>query len=134
MIQAIQGFPPTVLAFACKGRITRNDYETVLIPAVEAAMQSPGKARLYYQIDPDFSGIDAGAAWDDFKVGIHHLTRWERIAIITDVDWIRHTIRAFGFLMPGELRVFPLTQQDNARNWIAQDLAPNPKPHPNPAP
>jgi hypothetical protein len=124
MIEVLQGFPTTVLAFACKGHVTRNDYETNLIPVVESAMQKPGKVRLYYQINPDFSGIDAGAAWDDFKVGMHHLTRWERMAVVTDVEWIRHTIRAFGFLMPGDLKIFPLAEQAQAREWITQGLTP----------
>ena len=125
MIEVLKDFPATVLAFACKGHVTRNDYETTLIPVVESAMQKPGKVRLYYQINPDFSGIDAGAAWDDFKVGMHHLTRWERMAVVTDVDWIRHTIHAFGFLMPGELKIFPLAEQAQARQWITQGLTPS---------
>jgi len=124
MIETLQGFPANVLAFACKGHITRSDYETILIPVVESAMQKPGKVRLYYQINPDFAGIDAGAAWDDFKVGMHHLTRWERMAVVTDVDWIRHTIHAFGFLMPGELKIFPLAEQAQARQWVTQGLTP----------
>ena len=88
-------------------------------------MQQPGKVRLYYQINPDFSGIEMGAAWDDFKVGMHHLTRWERMAVVTDVDWIRYAIRAFGFIMPGNLRIFPLAEQAQARAWIVEDLALN---------
>ena len=39
--------------------------------------------------------------WEDFKVGMAHLLRWERITVVTDVDWIRTTVRALGFLMPG---------------------------------
>lgn len=126
MIETLQGFPSPVLAFACKGHVTKSDYETTLIPAVEKAMQQPGKVRLYYQINPDFSGIEPGAAWDDFKVGMQHSTRWERMAVVTDVDWIRYAIRAFGFVMPGELRIFPLAEQDTAREWITDGL--NPKP------
>lgn len=125
MIEALQGFPSPVLAFACKGHVTKSDYETTLIPAVEKAMQQPGKVRLYYQIDPDFAGIEMGAAWDDFKVGMHHLTRWERMAVVTDVDWIRCAIRAFGFLMPGDLRIFSLAEQDQGREWITHGLRPS---------
>src|SRR5208282_4161731 len=94
MIEALNGFPTKVLAFACKGHVTKRDYETVLIPAVEEALKQKSKVRLYYQIDPDFSGIEPGAVWDDFKVGMEHVLRWERIAVVTDVDWIRYTIRA----------------------------------------
>jgi hypothetical protein len=36
-----------------------------------------------------FSGIDAGAVWEDFRVGMEHLSRWERMAVVTDVEWLR---------------------------------------------
>jgi hypothetical protein len=42
------------------------------------------------------------------------------MAVVTDVDWIRHTIRAFSFLMPGEMRVFPTSEASQARQWIAE--------------
>ncbi len=70
MIEVLSGFPANVLAFAGTQRITRQDYETVLLPAVEHAMKQEGKLRLYYQIDPDFRGLDAGAMWDDFRIGM----------------------------------------------------------------
>ena len=38
---------------------------------------------------------------------------------LTDVDWIKHTSQLFGFLMPGELRIFPLSQIAQARVWAA---------------
>jgi SpoIIAA-like len=122
MIEALKGFPTKVLAFSCKGQVTKRDYETVLIPAVEEALKKPGKVRLYYQTDPDFSGIDAGAMWDDFKVGMEHLLRWERIAVVTDVDWIRHTFQAFSFLIPGVAKIFRLNEEAKAREWISEGV------------
>jgi hypothetical protein len=122
MIEALKEFPAKVLAFACKGHVTKRDYETVLIPAVEEAFKQPGKVRLYYQIDPDFSGIEAGAMWDDFKVGMEHILRWERIAVVADVDWIRYTIRAFSFVIPGAVRVFQLGDAAKAREWIVEGI------------
>lgn len=116
MIEALTGFPARVLAFACKGHVTKGDYETVLIPAVEKALQQPGKVRLYYEVD--FTGIDAGAMWDDLKVGMEHPLRWERIAIVTDVDWIRYTLRAFSFLMPGVAKIFRRDEKTKAQQWI----------------
>jgi len=121
MIQVLTGFPSNVVAFACKGHVTKNDYETVLIPTVEQALKQKGKLRLLYQVEPDFSGIDPGAVWDDFKEGMEHLLRWERIAVVTDVDWIRHTMHAFSFVIPGKVRVFPLAETAAAREWITAE-------------
>ncbi|MFI5094025.1 MAG: STAS/SEC14 domain-containing protein [Candidatus Acidiferrum sp.] len=123
MIEALKGFPTKVLAFTCKGHVTKRDYETVLIPAVEEALKQKGKVRLYYQTDPDFSGIEPGAMWDDFKVGMEHLLRWERIAIVTDVDWIRYTFRVFSFVIPGAAKIFRLEEEQKARKWIVEGLA-----------
>ena len=47
-----------------------------------------------------------------------HLLRWDRIAIVTDVDWIRYTLRAFGFLMPGVVEIFSHDEKAEAREWI----------------
>ena len=67
MIEVLKGFPKKVVAFACKGHVTKRDYETVLIPAVEETLQQPGKVRLYYQIGPDFSGIEARCSMGGFQ-------------------------------------------------------------------
>jgi hypothetical protein len=88
------------------------------VPEVEQALRRPGKIRCYYELGPEFSGMDSGAVWEDFKIGIEHLTRWERVALVTDVDWIRRSINMFGFLVPGEFRVFATSQASEARRWI----------------
>lgn len=118
MIELRKDFPDNVVAVTCKGRITREDYEAVLIPEVEAKLAAHPKLRLYYEIGPDFEGIDPGAVWADFKVGMEHLTRWERMAVVTDVDWIKYTLRFFGFLVPGEFRFYAPADADEARRWI----------------
>ena len=108
MIKLLSGFPDEVVAVACEGRVTRKDYDDVLVPAVTAALRDHAQVRLYYEITPQFSGIEAGAMWEDFRVGMEHLARWERIAVVTEVDWIHHTINAFRFLLPGRIPSFPL--------------------------
>ena len=122
MIEVLGGFPPTVLSFACNGQVTRQDYETVLLPAVEYALTQHEKIRLYYQINTGFSGIEPGAMWDDFKVGMEHLFRWDRIAVVTDVEWIRHTFKAFSFVIPCAAQVFRLEEVPAAKEWIIEGM------------
>ncbi len=120
MIEPLSNFPPNVLAFACKGHVTKGDYETVLVPAVEKALQGHEKVRLYYEIGAEFRAIDPAAVWEDIKVGMGHLQRWDRFAIVTDVDWIKHTMSLFSFLLPGETRIFPISEAAKAREWISE--------------
>ncbi|MGE0416598.1 MAG: STAS/SEC14 domain-containing protein [Acetobacteraceae bacterium] len=119
MITIQPGFPDNVVALACEGQVTRKDYDDILVPAVEAALARHQKLRLYYDIGPGFTGMDPGAMWEDFLVGMQHLMRWERVAVVTDVPWIAHTVNAFRFLMPGKVRVFTGTDRKVAQDWIA---------------
>lgn len=121
MMEQLQGFPEGVVAVVANGRLTRKDYDEILVPAVEAAFRRREKARCYYEIGREFSGMDAGAVWEDFRVGIRHLSGWERIAVVTDIDWMRLAINAFRFLVPGETRIFPVSEAAEARRWIAAE-------------
>ena len=119
MIEHLKTFPDNVLAFVCHGHVTKADYDAVLVPAVMSALKRQDKVRLYYETAPDFTGIQPGAMWKDFKVGIEHLTRWERFAIVTDIEWIKQTMRFFSFLTPGVLKLFPASDAAQARVWIS---------------
>jgi hypothetical protein len=120
VIETIQGFPDNVVAVAAKGHVTRADYETVLIPKVESTLKRFKKMRLYYELGSEFAGIAPGAAWEDFKVGVEHLGSWQRAAIVTDVEWIRHMANAFRFLMPGHMRVFATADKAAAKTWLLE--------------
>ena len=120
MIEVVEGFGDDIAAFACHGHVMKADYESVLIPEIEDRLKRHEKVRIYYEVAPDFGGVDPGAVWEDTKVGFSHFLRWERFAVVTDVDWITHTVKLFGFLMPGDFRVFPTADAGQAREWIAQ--------------
>jgi SpoIIAA-like len=85
--------------------VTRADYESVLVPAVTEALRTRQKVRLSYETGRDFS-LDLGAAWEDSKIGMESLTRWERVAVVTDVDWIKTAVRFFAFLSRRRRRCF----------------------------
>ncbi len=121
MIKLLDGFPENVVACSGEGHVTRKDYEEVLIPRVNAVLSRYDKVRLYYEFGPAFHGIDAGAAWEDFKVGVENLSRWERMAVVTDVAWIRLALSAFRVFMPRQLRLFAANQSSHARAWIQTD-------------
>ena len=120
MIEMLPGFPDNVLAIACSGRITRRDYEEVVIPAATAALARRPTLRVYYEVRADFAGVDVGAAWEDFLLGMGQLRHWERIAVVTDVAWIGGAIHLFRFLLPCPVRVFALAEVAAARAWVAE--------------
>ena len=86
---------------------------------IEAAVKASGPARLYYELGEDFHGFSLGAAWDDAMVGLRHLSDFARVAVVTDIGWIRSGTALFAPLIPCEVRVFPLAERAAARAWIA---------------
>lgn len=120
MIEVLTDFPDNIVAFECHGRVTQDDYDTVLIPEVEKRLKQHEKLRIYYEFTLDFDGIDPAAAWEDARVGFSHFLSWERIAVVTDVEWIKQTMRFFGFLMPAQVHAFSLAESGKAREWITE--------------
>lgn len=120
MIERIPGLPDNVLGFTANGTVTADDYESVIIPAVEALFTQYDKVRFLYHLGEGFSGFEATAMWDDSKLGLKHLTGWEKMAVVSDVEWIRGTIRIFGLAIPGDVRVFHNRELTDAIRWISE--------------
>jgi hypothetical protein len=124
VIELIEGLPAPVVGLRVEGEVTREDYERVLLPAVARAREGHEKLRLLYVIGDDFDGYSMGAIWEDAKLGAHSLLAWERIAVVTDVGWIRHLMAAFGWMIHGEIRVVGTEREDEARAWVTEGLPP----------
>ena len=126
MLERIEGLPDNALGFTAKGNVTAEDYETVLIPAVEEKLKKHEKVRLLYHLGDEFEKFEAGAMWDDAKVGLGHITNWEKIAIVTDVNWIEQAGKIFGFAIEtmsvsGDVKVFHNSELEEAIKWISQE-------------
>jgi hypothetical protein len=48
-----------------------------------------------------------------------HHAQWHRIALVTDVEWVRHLSGLFGWMSPGEMKLFALSDLDAAKEWVA---------------
>lgn len=120
MIELIPDLPDHVVGIIASGQVTASDYQTVLVPAIEAKIAEHGRVRVLYQLGPSFAGISSGAMWDDMRVGFAHLKAWERVAVVTDVDWIASAMRLFAFAMPCPVMVFANKEMGAATRWIAE--------------
>ena len=117
MIKELSDLPEGVIGFEISGTVHAADYRDVVLPVLQRAYGSD-EFRFVIVI-PEFHGITGGAVWQDLKVGIEHLHAWKRIALVTDIDWMRHMTQLFGWMTPGEVEVFPLAQREEAIAWAA---------------
>jgi hypothetical protein len=118
MVEQIPDLPDSVLGFKATGTVTAQDYEGVIIPAVEAMFAKKTRVRFLYHLGAGFTGFEAAAMWDDTKLGLKHLGGWEKVAVVCDVEWIRAAVKVFGLAMPGHVRVFHDSELADARRWI----------------
>jgi len=119
MLQPIEGLPSSVVAFEASGEVEASDYQDVLDPAVDAALEAHDKVRFLYVLGDEFEGYTAHAMWEDTKVGVGHWARWEKIALVTDDHTYHNAVKAFGWLFPGDLKLFSLAELADAKDWIA---------------
>jgi len=116
MIKVIEDMPVGTIGFEASGKVTDDDYESVLVPAVRAALEA-GAVRLLYVL-PEGTQYSPGAMWADTKLWAGNLRGWQRVAIVSDADWLENAIKACGWMMPGEVRVFDDDEVADAKAWL----------------
>ncbi|MDJ0662902.1 MAG: STAS/SEC14 domain-containing protein [Crocosphaera sp.] len=108
-----------VLAVEAEGKVTKDDYQSVIIPAIENKLRQYKKIRLLYELGNHFSGFDIKAIWEDFKVGLTHWSDFEKVALVSDIQWIRMITKLFGFILPYPVQVFHNHQLSQAQEWVS---------------
>ena len=119
MLERIPDLPDAVVGIKASGEITADDYRNVLVPAVDTALEGEHKLRFLYVLGKDVTGFSPGAAWQDTKIGVGHYTRWEKVAVVSDKEWLRHSVDIFGYLIPGEIKAFTSAEEAEARTWVS---------------
>ncbi len=117
-IELVPALPDDVLGFIAKGTLHRSDYRSKVDPAIDDALSRHDKISLLYVLGADFEGFSGGAMLADSEVGMSHVRRFERIAVVTDQAWIRHSVGLFAHLMPGEVKVFSVADEADASEWL----------------
>jgi len=118
-MKTLTDLPPGVIGFELSEKLEAEDYRDILQPALEKAGQD-GDVRIVVVI-PEFHGMSAEAFWQDLKMGVEHWSKWQRIALVTDIDWMSKAVSIFGWMTPGEVKHFSLSERDNAITWVASD-------------
>lgn len=118
--EPMEGFPLDVVAIRARGIITDQDYRDMLVPLVEEKLKLHERLKLLFVLDGDFDSYSAAAAWDDARFGLSHLRDFSKIALVTDISWVRHGVRMFAPLMNADVRVFDVAELKDATSWITR--------------
>ena len=118
MIEVMPESQGKVLGVKMSGKITAREYEDVIIPGLEAVFQEHGKARLLYLLDEGFQGAEAGAIWDDTKLGLKHRNDFEKLALVGGSKWMDWLTKLCAKIMAGETKTFSSEQLQEAWDWL----------------
>ena len=57
----------------------------------------------------------------DTEFRARHASSFERVAVVSDEDWLRPALRALSFLLPGKAKGFRVRELEDAKAWLAAD-------------
>ncbi len=119
MIERIANLPPGISGLSADGRISKQDYERSVVPLLDEARRDGKRLRVLCEIALSFDGVTPSGAWEDVKLGIGSIRRFDGIAIVTDVAWMREATRLAAFFMPYPINAFTSAERTRAIEWLA---------------
>ena len=121
MIETLPDLPAGVIGFRAVGAVEAADYERVLDPALDDAIAAHQKVNLVFVLGEEFERYSLGAMWQDALLEGRPHDVWGRIALVTDHALIAEIVHGVGFLLPGELKIYPVSSLDDAVAWAAAE-------------
>ena len=111
--------PPVdnVLWVKVSGKLSKEEYAD-LVPSWEQMIARHGKLRLLFQMEPGFTGWEAGAAVNDIKFSFSHRNDLERVALVGNKKWEEWVAKLGKLLVNSEVRYFPDSELDDAQEWL----------------
>jgi hypothetical protein len=76
---------------------------------------------MIYDLGTSFTGFDLSAMLDDAKMGMKHLSAWDRIALVFDHEMINTFVKFFGHMLSCELRISKNVEFKEAKKWISEN-------------
>ncbi|MGV0606659.1 STAS/SEC14 domain-containing protein [Mycolicibacterium sp. XJ1904] len=121
MIEVLAEMPEGVVGFRVSGRVSGDDLRNFK-PDMEKLLQG-GEVRIVEVIAPTYEGFGPGGLVEDLKMGfgalLGHHASLKRTAVVTDKEWVVHTLHALAWMVPGEIKLFGLDELEQAKAWAA---------------
>jgi hypothetical protein len=122
MLRRMTDMPPGTLGFEAVGEVEDDDWEEAVEPVLRDEIAAGRDVRLLYLIGPQSRGVEGDALRADTGFRARHATSFERVAVVSDEDWMRPALRALSALLPGKARGFRVRELDDAKAWLVEGL------------
>ena len=119
MILPIPNLPDNIVGFKATGEINREDFTMTVMPRVQKLVADKNELNYLFVVDTPLRNFTVGSWAADALMGVRHLLKWNRAAIVSDEENIRHFTNLFSKFMPGEFRGFAPVQLKEAIDWVS---------------
>ncbi len=123
MLRRMTEMPTGTIGFEAVGEVEDDDWEKAVEPVLRQEIAEGRDVRLLYLIGAGAREVEGDAISADAGFRVRHATSYERVAVVSDEDWVRPALRALSFLLPGKARGFRVRDLAEAKAWLAADGA-----------
>ena len=121
MLRRITDMPAGTIGFEAVGEVEDDDWEDAVEPVLRHEIAEGRKVRLLYLLGAEARDVEGDAMKADTGFRARHATSFERVAVVSDEDWMRPAMRALSILLPGHARGFRVQDLADAKAWLADD-------------
>jgi len=120
MITQLDNLPKNMVGFRALNEVTKDDFIHTVMPVVGKLVEETGQLNYLLLLDTSVKEFTFGAWLQDALMGIKHITKWNRAAIVSDSESIKKFTDAFSVVMPGEFKGFSKNDLDIAIEWVSE--------------
>ena len=124
MLRRMEDMPAGTIGFESIGEVEDDDWEETVEPVLRHEMADGQKIRLLYLLGAEARDVEGDAVTADTGFRARHATSFERVAVVSDEDWMRPAVRALSALLPGKAKAFRVHDLAAAKAWLAEGLGP----------
>ncbi|MFL5809092.1 MAG: STAS/SEC14 domain-containing protein [Flavisolibacter sp.] len=121
MLQKINDIPSYVAGFRATGEVTKDDYDSILVPEIEKVGKQHGHIHFLMVLETPVKDFSLGAWMQDAWQGLKHFRGWKKVAIVTPEKGVEKFTNIFSAIIPGKAKGFPPEQFNEAKNWVATE-------------
>src|SRR5215469_939550 len=121
MLTRIEDVPGYVVAYRATGEVNKDDYDKILMPAIDAADKTHGHIHFLFQLETPVKNFSAGAWLEDAWSGLKHYRGWKKVAIVSDEQAVETFTNKFSAFIPGQTKGFRLSEIELAKKWVAEE-------------
>lgn len=120
MVELLKNFPPYVAAYKASGKVNKEEYESIVMKRVNEVANEFGTINFLVRLETDMDNYSVAAFIDYLKISFQHITRWNRMAIVSDQKAVRMFYDALSPIVPGKITGYKLNDFEKAKTWVSE--------------